>query len=88
MEHMFFQCSKAKLIWVRAPIRGDDIMQSDLDFKEWWETLCTLGRQKIYQDRIELLVHILWGIWKMRNELLFQNNHIPVMQVVERATQE
>lgn len=39
VEHPFFHCVKAKMIWKMAPVQWDGLIQQTTSFKEWWRTL-------------------------------------------------
>lgn len=48
----------------------------------------TLSKQETNQGRIELSSCLLWSIWKMRNQLCFNNVEISAWEVVEMAVKE
>lgn len=76
LEHMLFHCPKARIIWQLSPVNWSGLHHLAVDFQAWWQQLCRLGSQDIHCQRIELTSYILWSIWKMRNEWLFNGTNI------------
>ncbi|KAK6779593.1 hypothetical protein RDI58_021777 [Solanum bulbocastanum] len=68
---MFFNCSKAQLVWKLAPINWPNV-ENVMNFAIWWNDLFCNTCQ--YSESIELLrlsVSLLWQMWKARNSLCF-----------------
>ena len=60
VEHIFFQCSKAKRIWNMAPLQWDGINEYTSDFRKWRSMLMEVKARKDGMEHIALTVDILW----------------------------
>ncbi|CAA0826189.1 Unknown protein [Striga hermonthica] len=88
LEHLFFLCPRAQIIWKLSPVSWDGMESDNLNFKRWWTRLCLIKNSVGVSDRINLTAYILWSIWKSRNLILFQNIWKPEKFVVESACKE
>ena len=88
VEHIFFQCTKAKLIWKMAPLQWDGLHEDTTDFRKWWSRLMGVKERKDGMQHICLTVDILWHIWKSRNEVEFEGKHRHPMEVVRKAAND
>lgn len=53
-----------------------------------WERLNEANREVQGVERIELIVHLLWQIWKNKNQKLFNIDWQSNGEVVQKAVQE
>jgi hypothetical protein len=67
-HHLFFECVVAKRIWSYI----SDTLNRDLGGNFDSVGMCWLSDEKFAAINI-VSAAILWGIWKLRNELYFQN---------------
>lgn len=67
IEHMFFKCRRAQVVWKLAPVKWDGLESNTERFAWWCQSLFSLQMDKICQDRIQLSLYILWMLWKTRN---------------------
>ncbi|XP_027109391.2 uncharacterized protein [Coffea arabica] len=88
VEHIFFQCNKAKLIWNMAPLQWDGLHEYTSDFRKWWSRLMEVKVRKDGMQHICLTVDILWHIWKSRNEAEFESKDRHPMEVVRNAVND
>ncbi|KAL3502671.1 hypothetical protein ACH5RR_037120 [Cinchona calisaya] len=71
LEHCFFHCQNAELIWKLAPLHWDGLNQFRGNLWNWWSELMGAANRTDGRDHIILTVNILWQIWKSRNEMQF-----------------
>lgn len=85
MEHMFFKCTKAQIIWEHSPVRWDGLAEYTPCFSDWWTRICLLAKTDVNQRRLELTACLLWEIWKMRNQWCFNNVEVSAVEVVDKV---
>ncbi|XP_071920735.1 uncharacterized protein [Coffea arabica] len=78
----------AEQIWKAAPICWDGLNVYRNSFWHWWTTLVEAKARTEGRTHIELTVHILWQIWKSRNQIQFNNDWKCPGIVVGKAMQE
>ncbi|XP_027174688.1 uncharacterized protein LOC113774342 [Coffea eugenioides] len=88
MEHRFFQCKQAQMIWRMAPLQWDGLTEHTADFRRWWSMLMEVQTRKDGREHITLTVEILWQIWKVRNEVEFEGKNRHPMEVIRKATKD
>ncbi|XP_027184267.1 uncharacterized protein LOC113782585 [Coffea eugenioides] len=88
VEHIFFQCKQAQMIWRMAPLQWDGLKEHTPDFSRWWSSLMEVQVRKEGREHINLTVEILWQIWKARNEAEFEGKDRHPMQVIRKAMKE
>ncbi|XP_027086455.2 uncharacterized protein [Coffea arabica] len=88
LEHMFFLCCNARAIWKVAPVRWDGLEEFRNSFWHWWEELRGAVSREGGREHITLTVHILWQIWKARNNKQFNNSSREPIVVVNKALME
>ncbi|XP_027182377.1 uncharacterized protein LOC113780798 [Coffea eugenioides] len=71
LEHMFFFCKHAELIWKVAPINWEGLNEYRYSFWHWWGSLMEAQVRKEGREHIELTINVLWQIWKSRNLIQF-----------------
>ncbi|GER46293.1 RNA-binding KH domain-containing protein [Striga asiatica] len=64
-----------------SPTTWDGLVQKTADFKGWW--LCLKKKSPSTDDRIQLTSYLLWGIWKARNQWVFEQVQRPAKEVVQ-----
>ena len=74
LEHMLFFCQHAELLWKVAPIYWNGLNGYRNNFWHWWNRLVEAKERKEGRSHIELIINILWQIWKSRNLIQFSNN--------------
>ena len=86
IEHLFFECCWTKWVWFGCPlgVRIDALHTNN--FVAWWLQITT-GTNALSSNDLPLICHILWNIWKQRNEWVF--NHFPPDPyiVIQRSVQ-
>ncbi|XP_027169409.1 uncharacterized protein LOC113769134 [Coffea eugenioides] len=88
VEHIFFQCSKAKMKWNMAPLQWDGLNEYTSDFRKWWSMLMEVKARKDGMEHIALAVDIFWHIWKAKNEAKFEGKDRHPMEVVRKAVDD
>ena len=68
LKHTLLNCREAKLIWKLAPIQWEGMMEQQGNFRNWWTSISEARNRPEGGQHISLSVHILWQIWKARNE--------------------
>ncbi|XP_071924683.1 uncharacterized protein [Coffea arabica] len=88
MEHIFFHCKQAQMIWRMAPLQRDGLKEHIADFRRWWSMLMEVQTLKDGREHITLTVEILWQIWKARNEVEFKGKNRHPMEVIRKAIKD
>nr|XP_027083638.1 uncharacterized protein LOC113705936 [Coffea arabica] len=88
IEHMLFFCNNAKAIWKAAPLSWDGLEIYRSKFWLWWEELKDAMKKEKGKERIELMVILLWQIWKSRNEMQFNDRRRDPMIAVNKVVME
>ncbi|XP_027090263.2 uncharacterized protein [Coffea arabica] len=88
VEHIFFHCKQAQMIWRMAPLQWDGLMEHTVDFRRRWSMLMEVQTRKDGREHIALTVKILWQIWKARNEAEFEENDRHPMEVIRKAIKD
>nr|XP_027081023.1 uncharacterized protein LOC113703745 [Coffea arabica] len=88
VEHIFFHCTKAQMIWQMAPLQWDGIKEHTADFRRWWSILMEAQTRREGLEHIALTVEILWQIWKARNEAEFEEKDRHPMEVIRKAIKD
>ncbi|GER40111.1 Ypt/Rab-GAP domain of gyp1p superfamily protein [Striga asiatica] len=83
LEHLMFQCDRAKIVWKLAGLSWDCLMNKSTTLTDWWFNLCCLKNSAHNKDRISLSVYILWWLWKTRNTCLFDREPTSELKLVE-----
>ncbi|KAJ9182498.1 hypothetical protein P3X46_006489 [Hevea brasiliensis] len=82
-KHLFFSCPHAVAIWINSPLRLRSVFLHSVDVKDCWtELLIPLRNHEDHQQLIQLLVFILWHVWKSRNEKIFRNVIISPQDII------
>ena len=74
IEHLFFECYWTKWVWFGCPLGVRINVLQIKNFMAWW-LQTTKGTDALPSKELALICHILWQIWKQRNEWVF--NHLP-----------
>ncbi|XP_071926981.1 uncharacterized protein [Coffea arabica] len=88
MEHMFFFCKHAELIWKAAPINWDGLRDYRHNFWLWWGGLMEAKARKEGREHIELTINVLWQIWKSKNHIQFNREGRCPGVTANKAVQE
>lgn len=59
LEHLFFKCRRAQVVWKLALVKWDGLEEKTVSFPWWWQKLCSLSLDQVIEDRIQLSVYIL-----------------------------
>ena len=62
IEHIFFFCPKAQVVWKLAPVRWEGLVALQSNLWRWWEAVIQSARESEGVNRIKLTVNILWQI--------------------------
>nr|AAD32950.1 putative non-LTR retroelement reverse transcriptase [Arabidopsis thaliana] len=84
VNHLLFQCRVSKEIWEQAHIKlcpGDSLMSNS--FNQNLESIQKLN-QSARKD-VSLFPFIGWRIWKMRNDLIFNNKRWSIPDSIQKA---
>lgn len=85
MEHLLFKCRRAQLIWKLSPVKWDRLAKDVHRFSWWWKMVCSLKRDMVNEDQIQLSVYILWMLWKARNLRIFKGEMQSEKETVDMA---
>ena len=77
--HIFVECPSAVSVWCKI-----GISVNTENFKMPWLLGCNLGLPDSCQTDVILL--LLWHIWKARNELIFDQKHLTTSEVLRRCS--
>ncbi|XP_027148760.1 uncharacterized protein LOC113749274 [Coffea eugenioides] len=88
LEHMFFFCKHAELIWKASPMQWDGLVEFRKSFWLWWNSLMEARERDAGKEHICLTVNLLWQIWKSRNRVQFNSEEGCPGKVVMKAVQE
>ncbi|KAJ0264716.1 Reverse transcriptase zinc-binding domain-containing protein [Hirschfeldia incana] len=84
-DHMFFQCRVAKEIWTMAPTRFGNEEEVQPQSHQNVKMLTSL----VKKDKRELLNFFIgWRLWKMRNNLVFQQKREHIVKVIYDAVRD
>ncbi|XP_071906135.1 uncharacterized protein [Coffea arabica] len=79
---------KSKAIWEVAPVSWEGLETYRDKFWHWWEELRDAVHGEKGQERIAVIVNLLWQIWKSRNVRQFKAKARDLMGVVQKAIGE
>ncbi|XP_071912447.1 uncharacterized protein [Coffea arabica] len=88
LEHMLLQCTKAKEIWEMAPDQWDGLVHLTDNFQKWWSAVIKAQMIRGNDEHINLIVNILWQIWKGRNDREFNHKDKEPHGIIEKASME
>ena len=58
IEHIFFFCPKAQVVWKLAPVRWEGLADLQGNMWRWWDAVMQAARETQGVDRIRLTVNI------------------------------
>ncbi|XP_027066157.1 uncharacterized protein [Coffea arabica] len=73
IEHIFFFCPKAQVVWKLAPVRWEGLVALQSNLWRWWEAVIQSARE---------------SEGKARNKLTFQSEIVDAKVIVDKAQQE
>ncbi|XP_027061996.1 uncharacterized protein [Coffea arabica] len=88
IEHIFFFCPKAQVVWRIALVRWKGITELQYNMWRWWDAVTQSAMKEQGMDRIKLKVNMLWQIWTARNKMTFQTENVDAKLIVDKAQQE
>lgn len=88
IEHLFFHCPKAQLIWKIAPVSWEGMAYATDSFKGWWLEHGKAEKAQELQNRQEITAYIMWQIWKARNALIFGAENRTERDIIRKASEE
>ncbi|XP_071917223.1 uncharacterized protein [Coffea arabica] len=88
IEHIFFNCPTAQVIWKIAPVQWEGLAKLQGNLWRWWEAVLQAAKETQGVGRIQLTANILWQIWKARNKFTFQCEIADANVIVDKAQQE
>ena len=88
IEHALLNCSEAKQTWKLAPIQWEGMMEQHGSFRRWWISIAEARHRPKGWQHISLSVHILWQIWKDRNEVEFNGKKNQPWRTIQKAQED
>lgn len=88
VEHLFFFCPKAWLIWKLPPVYWEGLEQHTFYFKEWWRIQGTTRGNEGLEESKELTAYIMWQMWKARNSCHFNAERWTELEIIQKAWRE
>ncbi|XP_027067757.1 uncharacterized protein [Coffea arabica] len=88
IEHLLFQCSRAKEIWKLSPVQWDGVQHTSDCFIKWWSAIIEAQQERGEVDQVNLTINILWQIWKSRNEREFNQKEREPHKIIQKAMKE
>nr|CAD1821373.1 unnamed protein product [Ananas comosus var. bracteatus] len=80
-DHLFFHCLLSQQVWFASQV-SLRTAQSSLTFIEWLDAL--INNERFYEIRAYCM-HVLWSIWKARNDYIFQHKKFSCSEVLRNA---
>jgi hypothetical protein len=82
IDHVFIHCEWTKAAWFGSPLT--------INFQTNYQglSLCDCLSNIILKEsaeEVEMVISIIYHIWRARNEFVFQNKDLPFMEVVKHA---
>ncbi|GER51350.1 5'-AMP-activated protein kinase beta-2 subunit protein, partial [Striga asiatica] len=56
MDHIFFRCKRAHVCWKLVGISWHEIETTSSTFQDWWLEITCVPKDKVIEDRINLLI--------------------------------
>ncbi|XP_027169410.1 uncharacterized protein LOC113769135 [Coffea eugenioides] len=88
IEHLLFQCSKAKEIWKLSLVQWDGIQHLSDCFIKWWYAIIEAQEDRGGEYQVNLTINILWQVWKARNEWEFNHKDKEPHKIIQKAMAE
>lgn len=88
VEHCLLHCRSTEEVWMVSPVQWDGIAEMRGSFQRWWCAVVEARNCNNGQDHIALTVHILWQIWKARNDWEFQLKQRSPAHKIQKAHKE
>ncbi|KAG5516000.1 hypothetical protein RHGRI_036892 [Rhododendron griersonianum] len=70
IEHLFFNCDFAKIVWRASHLGFDFTVGTALGFVDWFVQWL---KHALDKELIQDLIFIMWSIWRDRNDVLFKS---------------
>ncbi|KAK2435146.1 putative mitochondrial protein [Trifolium repens] len=85
-NHVFRDCEWVKQVWFASQLTINFNKQDNKSFVDWVQDMFAQNQTK--NNCTNLISSLCYHIWKARNMLIFQQKDIPVMVVVNKASQD
>jgi hypothetical protein len=85
-NHVFRNCGWVKQVWFASQLTINFNKQDNKSFVDWVQDMFAQNQTK--NNCTNLISSLCYHIWKARNMLIFQQKDIPVMVVVNKASQD
>jgi hypothetical protein len=85
IQHLFFDCPMAKLVWEILSLTFGIRMPSDVGnlFGPWLQSFSKKQRNRVVVG----VAAFCWAIWISRNDIVFHKSHsLSILQVIFRGT--
>ncbi|CAN1837440.1 Putative ribonuclease H protein At1g65750 [Linum perenne] len=85
VTHLFLNCEVSKRCWRLAG--GEELLpatnSASVEWKDWWMNLLASGRK----ESLECMAAMAWGIWRERNDRVWNHKQKPEALIVKLATE-
>ncbi|GER34282.1 RNA-directed DNA polymerase (reversetranscriptase)-related family protein [Striga asiatica] len=88
IDHLFVQCSRVQICWKLIGVHWDAMIGEQASIKAWWSEVSSGSKSKALTDRLVLSVHLLWKVWKARNNKCFRGDQFNELKVVVEAIRD
>lgn len=75
-------------MWKLAPFSWEGFQHLSTSFEDWWRNICLPNQGQLVQERIEIIVYLLWYIWKARCAWKFENKRWEAWEIIQKAMSE
>nr|XP_008346310.2 uncharacterized protein LOC103409277 [Malus domestica] len=82
VEHVLLHCPHAKTIWSYNRLGSQALQQGEIGVQDWLDRLAS----NLSRESFDLVLVLLWNIWKARNELFWNGVVTPPQEIPIKAS--
>ncbi|XP_048229634.1 uncharacterized protein LOC125370056 [Ricinus communis] len=88
-KHLFLDCPFAQTVWHLSPLGLNMSMLQSEDFLDCWNSIDKdLGSLDPSGNSVQMVVFLLWRLWKNRNDMIFNQNTRSESQTVAKGLED
>ncbi|KAM1519978.1 hypothetical protein ACFX1Z_022720 [Malus domestica] len=81
IEHIMLQCPHARATWFASSLGLHPMQQGDVGLQDWVAKMAFM----MFRESFDLVVMLMWNIWKACNELLWRGSTLPTQELQIQA---